>query len=57
MTEAAESIEKETPYFIGVGASAGGLEAATGLAKNLPKSVNAVYILAQHMSPKHKVCW
>ncbi|MEL7114768.1 MAG: chemotaxis protein CheB, partial [Pseudomonadota bacterium] len=41
-------------YFVGVAASAGGLEAASSLVQNLPRRANAVYILAQHMSPTHK---
>ena len=55
---AMDKSDGETPdtsmYLIGIGASAGGLEAATALAQNLPKSANAAYILAQHMSPTHK---
>ncbi len=41
-------------YFVGVAASAGGLEAASLLVQNLPEDANAVYVLAQHMSPTHK---
>ncbi|MEO0390129.1 MAG: chemotaxis protein CheB, partial [Pseudomonadota bacterium] len=40
--------------FVGIAASAGGLEAASALVKHLPRSANAVYIMAQHMSPTHK---
>ncbi|MEP1991194.1 MAG: chemotaxis protein CheB, partial [Ascidiaceihabitans sp.] len=40
--------------FVGIGASAGGLEAASLLVQNLPISANAVYVMAQHMSPTHK---
>lgn len=42
------------PFFVGIGSSAGGLEAVSTLAQNLAPDVNAVYILAQHMSPTHK---
>lgn len=42
------------PFFVGIGSSAGGLEAVSTLAQNLSPDVNAVYILAQHMSPTHK---
>ena len=38
-------------FFVGIGSSAGGLEAVSLLAQNLPTQANAVYILAQHMSP------
>ncbi|MGR3501094.1 CheR family methyltransferase [Pseudaestuariivita sp.] len=41
-------------YFIGIAASAGGLEAVSQLAQNLPEDAPAVYVLAQHMSPHHK---
>jgi chemotaxis protein methyltransferase CheR/two-component system CheB/CheR fusion protein len=41
-------------YFVGIGSSAGGLEAASSLVQNLPPDANAVYVLAQHMSPTHK---
>ncbi len=44
----------ETLFFVGIGASAGGLEAASSLVQNLPTDANAVNILAQHMSPTHK---
>ncbi|MEM8655569.1 MAG: chemotaxis protein CheB [Pseudomonadota bacterium] len=39
---------------IGVAASAGGLEAVSLLAQNLPQDANAFYVIAQHMSPTHK---
>lgn len=39
---------------IGIAASAGGLEALSLLARNLPQFANASYVVAQHMSPTHK---
>ncbi|APX11136.1 chemotaxis protein CheB [Tateyamaria omphalii] len=39
---------------IGIAASAGGLEAVSLLVQNLPQDANAVYVIAQHMSPTHK---
>lgn len=39
---------------VGIAASAGGLEAMSLLARNLPTDQNCAYILAQHMSPSHK---
>ena len=42
------------PRVIGIAASAGGLEALSLLAQNLPKFANAIYVVAQHMSPTHK---
>lgn len=38
---------------VGIAASAGGLEAMTVLAQNLPEELDCAYILAQHLSPKH----
>ena len=43
----------QTPWIVGIGSSAGGLEAISLLAQNLPKKANAIYVIAQHMSPKH----
>ena len=39
---------------VGIAASAGGLEAVTSLVQNLPRSAQAIYVIAQHMSPTHK---
>lgn len=44
----------EALFFVGIGASAGGLEAFSTMVQNLSQDSNAVYILAQHMSPTHK---
>ncbi|MBU2966016.1 EAL domain-containing protein [Amphritea sp. 2_MG-2023] len=38
---------------VGIGSSAGGLEALTTLIKGLPRNNNTAYIIAQHLSPKH----
>jgi two-component system CheB/CheR fusion protein len=38
---------------VGIGSSAGGLEALTSLIKGLPGNNNTAYIIAQHLSPKH----
>ena len=38
---------------VGIGSSAGSLEALTLLIKGLPESNNCAYIVAQHLSPKH----
>tara|TARA_R100000322_G_scaffold94439_9_gene59171 strand:+ start:769 stop:3981 length:3213 start_codon:yes stop_codon:yes gene_type:complete len=40
--------------IVGIAASAGGLEATSLLAQNLPKDLNCAYVIAQHMSPSHK---
>lgn len=39
---------------VGIGASAGGLEALQSLVKNLPDNTNMTYIIAQHLSPTYK---
>lgn len=39
--------------FVGIGASAGGLEALRSLVAALPTDSNMSYIIAQHMDPKH----
>ncbi len=41
-------------HLVGIAASAGGLEAVSLLVQTLPQTANAVYVIAQHMSPKHK---
>lgn len=44
-----------TTIVVGIGASAGGLEALQELIKNLPKDNETLaYIIAQHLSPEHK---
>ena len=52
--DTAAPASRDTPFFVGIGSSAGGLEAVSTLAQNLSPDVNAIYILAQHMSPTHK---
>lgn len=39
---------------VGVGASAGGLEALMEMVRYLPKAIHATYVIVQHMSPSHK---
>lgn len=43
--------EKYPSHFIGIGASAGGLEALQTLLQNLPSDIGACYIVVQHLSP------
>ncbi|MGF0539002.1 chemotaxis protein CheB [Agrobacterium sp. ES01] len=46
---------KDGLYWVGIGASAGGLEALREVLKTLPRSApNITYIIAQHLSPKHQ---
>ncbi|MEL6564602.1 MAG: chemotaxis protein CheB [Pseudomonadota bacterium] len=54
-TEKTETSEpNKHPYVVGIAASAGGLEAVSLLAQNLPSDVAATYVIALHMSPTHK---
>ena len=40
--------------LIGIGSSAGGLEAIRELVSTLPANINVSYVVVQHMSPHHK---
>jgi two-component system CheB/CheR fusion protein len=41
-------------YIVGIGASAGGLEAIELLVKNLPTRSGLAYVIVQHLSPDYK---
>ena len=41
-------------FYVGIGASAGGLEALRPFVAGLPPHANMTYIVAQHMSPDHR---
>jgi two-component system CheB/CheR fusion protein len=41
-------------YIVGIGASAGGLEALSALVSNLKPGLPASYVIAQHLSPSYK---
>ncbi len=45
---------KEPCAVVGIGASAGGLEAFTRLFEKLPGDTGMAFILVQHLDPKHK---
>ena len=49
-----ESRDDEGPVVVGIGASAGGLEALRPLVGHLPDATNMCYVITQHMAPKHK---
>lgn len=53
--EPAEETEPDTPLFpiVGVGASAGGLEAFTQLLSHLPTDIRMGFVLVQHLAPHH----
>lgn len=46
--------DQQALYWVGIGASAGGLEALRAFVRNLPNELNATYIVAQHLSPHHR---
>ncbi len=53
-TDTPVQTSSEAPLIIvGIGSSAGGLEALRQLVPNLPVDKRVVYILAQHLDPKH----
>ncbi len=41
-------------FIVGVGASAGGLEAITDLLNNFPENLDIALVIAQHLSPNYK---
>jgi len=41
-------------YVVGIGASAGGLEALTALISRLPTDINACFVIIQHLSPTYR---
>jgi two-component system, chemotaxis family, CheB/CheR fusion protein len=44
---------KTCPVVVGIGASAGGLEAFTRLLKDLPTNTGMAFVLVQHLDPTH----
>ena len=46
-------MESSCPAIVGVGASAGGLEAFTELLCHLPDDTGMAFVLIQHLDPKH----
>ncbi|MAC82585.1 MAG: hypothetical protein CL624_00455 [Arcobacter sp.] len=47
-------MSKNSLVVIGIGASAGGLEALQIMLSNLNENDNCAYVIAQHLSPTHK---
>jgi len=50
---AEERAEAVPPLIVGVGASAGGLEAFTELLSHLPDNTGMAFVLIQHLDPSH----
>lgn len=44
---------KTTPFWVAIGASAGGLDALKDFLSALDNSIPAIYVIAQHLDPKH----
>jgi two-component system CheB/CheR fusion protein len=44
----------EIPTIVGIGASAGGLEAFTRLVRRIPPNTGLAYVLVQHLDPEHE---
>src|SRR6478752_7714224 len=44
----------EKTFIVGIGASAGGLEAFTELLQHLPEKTGMGFVLVQHLMPEHK---
>jgi two-component system, chemotaxis family, CheB/CheR fusion protein len=51
-----DKVRSKTGAFpiVGIGASAGGLEACTQLLRHLPSDSGMAFVLVQHLDPKHK---
>jgi two-component system CheB/CheR fusion protein len=48
------SMKENRQVVVGIGSSAGGLEALQTLLSNLPEIENCAYVIVQHLSPTHK---
>ena len=46
--------EREVSHLVGIGSSAGGLEALQHMLRALPRNESLAYIVAQHISPLHR---
>lgn len=51
---AEERTDTRCPTIVGVGASAGGLEALTDLLSHLPNDTGMAFVVIQHLDPKHE---
>lgn len=51
-----KNVVKQTPsnYVVGIGASAGGLDAINALFENMPADSGLSFVILQHLSPDHK---
>ncbi|MDD5248030.1 MAG: EAL domain-containing protein [Rhodocyclaceae bacterium] len=49
-----DTVKPLRPYLVGIGASAGGLEALSTLIAALPTDLGISYVVLQHLSPTHR---
>jgi two-component system, chemotaxis family, CheB/CheR fusion protein len=49
-----ERVDGNSPIIVGIGASAGGLEAFTELLSHLPDDTGLAFVLIQHLDPSHE---
>src|SRR3954451_14365934 len=54
MSEQPSSTESRPLYVVGVGASAGGLEALQQLFQGIPRTGEMAFVVVQHLSPDFK---
>lgn len=54
LTHEVTNLNDVNPYFVCVGASAGGLEVIKAFFKSLPSQTGLVWVVIQHLSPKYK---
>ena len=47
-------MEKDEQYIVGIGASAGGLEALNRFFENIPDNTGLSFVVVQHLSPDHE---
>jgi two-component system, chemotaxis family, CheB/CheR fusion protein len=52
--ERSNSVEAAPFPIVGIGASAGGLEAFTELLRHLPLDTGMAFVLVQHLDPQHE---
>ncbi len=49
-----DNVNNPPSHYVGIGASAGGLEAIDTFFKNMPSDSGCAFIVVQHLSPDHK---
>ncbi|MCC9603197.1 PAS domain S-box protein [Stieleria sp. JC731] len=50
---ASQESNKQRPIVVGIGASAGGLNALTGFLENIPDDPGVAFVIVQHLDPNH----